>query len=90
VLPAGWSGTLGATALTLSAGARGSTELMVASPATTADGDYVVGASVVSSAGAIHVAIASATLAIGTQMPPGTPAAPRSLPPPGPGRTPPP
>jgi uncharacterized membrane protein len=89
VLPAGWSGTLDATTITLSAGARGSANLTVMSPATAAGGDYVVTASAVSSAGAIHVVLAHATITVGSPTPPGTPAAPRSLPS-TPGRLPPP
>lgn len=63
-LPAGWSGTLAASSLSLSPGATGSTTLAVTSaPAATA-GSYGLGVGAGSSAGSVHTASASSTYVV--------------------------
>jgi uncharacterized membrane protein len=63
-VPTGWTGTLAATTLSLSPGAKGSTTLTVASPATAGAGSYAVGAGTSSSIGSTHTASAAATYAV--------------------------
>ena len=67
-LPAGWTGTLGASGLSLSPGATGSTTLTVTSPASATAGSYGVGAGASSSAGSMHTVNASATYTIGVDL----------------------
>ena len=63
-VPTGWSGALGASSLTLSAGASGTTTLAVTSPATATAGNYGVGAGASSSAGSVHTANAGSTYSV--------------------------
>jgi hypothetical protein len=63
-VPTGWTGTLAATTLSLSPGAKGSTTLTVASPATAGAGSYAVGAGTSSSIGSTHTASVAATYAV--------------------------
>lgn len=66
-LPSGWTGTLAASTLSLSAGASGSTTLSVTSTATATAGSYGIGAGTSSSAGSVHTANASATYSVAAQ-----------------------
>ena len=66
-VPAGWSGVLGATNLTLSPGASASTTLTVVSPNTAGASSYTIGAGTSSAAGAVHTASASAAYAIASK-----------------------
>ena len=63
-LPPGWTGTLGTSSLTLSAGASGTTTLTVASPASAPAGSYGVGVGTSSSAGTVHTANAGTTYSV--------------------------
>ncbi|MFC5578013.1 Calx-beta domain-containing protein [Lysobacter niabensis] len=63
-VPAGWTGTLGTTGLTLSPGATGSTSLSVTSTATAAAGSFGIGAATSSAVGALHTANASKTYTV--------------------------
>ncbi len=66
-VPAGWSGALSASSMTLSAGSSGSATLAVTSPASASGGTYGIGAGTASSAGAVHTANGSATYQVATQ-----------------------
>jgi hypothetical protein len=63
-VPAGWTGTLTASSLTLTPGASGSTTLRVTSPATAVAATYGVGVASSSSVGAIHARSASANYTV--------------------------
>jgi hypothetical protein len=63
-IPTGWSGTLAATTLSLSPGAKATTTLTVTSSATAAAGSYGIGAGAGSSVGSVHTANASASYAV--------------------------
>jgi len=65
-VPTGWTGTLTATTLSLSPGAKGSTTLKVTSPATAGAGSYAIGAGTSSSIGSTHTASTAATYAVAT------------------------
>lgn len=65
-VPSGWSGTLGATSLSLSPGASGSTTLTVASATGATAGGYTIAAGASSSVGAVHTANATATYTVAT------------------------
>ena len=64
-VPTGWTGTLGASALSLSPGASGSTTLAVTSPTTATAGSYGIGAGSSSSADRVHTVGASAAYVVG-------------------------
>ncbi|QNP40545.1 NEW3 domain-containing protein [Lysobacter solisilvae (ex Woo and Kim 2020)] len=68
-VPAGWSGTLATTILTLAPGASDSTTLAVASPATATPGGYGIGVGAGSNAGAVHTASANTTYRVETPAP---------------------
>lgn len=63
-VPAGWTGSLAATSLTLSPGSSATTTLSVTSATTAAAGSYGVGVGTSSSAGAVHTASASASYTV--------------------------
>ncbi|MFC5568923.1 choice-of-anchor Q domain-containing protein [Lysobacter yangpyeongensis] len=63
-VPSGWTGTLSATALSLSPGATGSATLAVVSPSTAAAGSYGLGVGTSSSVGSTHTKSASATYTV--------------------------
>lgn len=63
-VPAGWTGTLGTTSVTLAPGGTSTTTLAVVSPATAVAGSYGIGSGVSSSAGTTYTASASATYII--------------------------
>jgi uncharacterized membrane protein len=63
-VPAGWTGTLTATSLSLAPGASGSTTLRVTSNSTAAAGSYTVSVGSTSSVGAVHAANASASYTV--------------------------
>lgn len=63
-VPAGWSGTLGATSLSLSPGASGSTTLTVVSANAATAGGYTIAAGASSSVGGVHTANASTTYTV--------------------------
>lgn len=65
-VPSGWSGTLGATSLSLSPGTKGSTTLTVVSANGATAGDYPIAAGTSSSVGGVHTANAATTYTIGT------------------------
>ncbi|MGV8943534.1 NEW3 domain-containing protein [Thermomonas sp.] len=69
-VPAGWTGTLGSTSLTLSPGIASTTSLTVTSPTTATGGSYGLGAGVSSAAGSGHTANASASMLIATALTP--------------------
>jgi uncharacterized membrane protein len=75
-VPAGWSATLGASSLSLAAGANGSTTLSVTSAANAAASDYPIGIGVSSSVGAMHTASDSITYTVAAPEPVCTRAAP--------------
>jgi hypothetical protein len=64
VVPAGWTGSLLASSLSLSPGASASTTLSVKSPTSAAAGNYAVSVGDSSSVGATHTASASANYAV--------------------------
>jgi hypothetical protein len=63
-VPSGWTGTLGASSLSLSPGASASTTLSVTSPASAAAGSYGIGVGASSNAGSIHTVNAAATYSV--------------------------
>ena len=63
-LPSGWNGALGASSLTISAGATASTTLSVTSSSTAAAGSYGIGVGSSSAAASEHTASASATYTV--------------------------
>jgi hypothetical protein len=65
-VPAGWSGTLSATNVTLAPGASSTATLKVTSAGTAAAGNYGIGVGTGSSAGSTHTANGSATYAVKT------------------------
>ncbi len=71
-IPAGWTGTLAASTLSISPGASGSTTLTVTSPATTSAGNYGIGTGISSSAGSVHTANRSVTYAVASASGSGT------------------
>ncbi|MFC5578243.1 NEW3 domain-containing protein [Lysobacter niabensis] len=75
-VPAGWSGTLAASSLSLAPGANGNTTLTVTSAGTAASGAYTVGATVGSSADSVHAGSATATYTVAPPPPVCTRAAP--------------
>ena len=66
MLPGGWSGTLSATAISLSPGKSGSATLTVTSPAGTADGSYNIVASATNASSASYASSAAAAYMINT------------------------
>lgn len=67
-VPAGWSGVLGATNVTLSPGTSASTTLTVVSSSTAGAGSYTIGAGTSSAAGVAHTASASASYAVASKI----------------------
>lgn len=63
-VPAGWSGTLGASSLSLSPGASGSTTLTVVSAGGATAGGYAIAAATSSSAGSMHTVSATTTYTV--------------------------
>jgi uncharacterized membrane protein len=75
-VPAGWTGTLAATSLSVAPGASASTTLNVTSATDASPGDYTLGAGVSSAVGSVHTASASASYAVAVPAPLCTRAAP--------------
>jgi len=63
-VPTGWTGTLGASSLSLSPGASGSTTLTVVSSGSATAGGYAIAAATSSSAGSVHTANATTTYTV--------------------------
>ncbi|GAB3351864.1 NEW3 domain-containing protein [Lysobacter tyrosinilyticus] len=68
-VPSGWTGTLGASSLSLVPGASGSTTLTVTSAGNAAANPYTIGASASSSVGAVHAASTTITYTVSPPPP---------------------
>ena len=68
-LPAGWTGNLGSSALSVAPGASGTATLTVTSPVTATAGGFGIGLGASSTVGAAHTASASAVFTIAAAAP---------------------
>lgn len=68
-VPAGWTASLSASSVTLSAGSSANATLTVTSPASAVGGNYGIGAGAASSVGAVHTASASASYEVAAADP---------------------